>query len=362
MRIIALAGCITLVILLLVRVTPLPPIRDIEYAMKLLSKAGTDKAGTYSRKLYSEARANFDSAMVNWHRENERFLFSRNYEKVKSFALISSKKAKEATESSITNSNILKVKLKDKINSLYETEGYLDTLFGRYPLPEEIRTRISKGKLLLKEAELDYNKGQYLPANRKLADGEYLLTGVYENATAELRNYFKSYPVWKRWTQAAITDSRKNNSYAIIVDKFSRKCFVYLDGVKKYEFSVELGRNWVGDKRRMGDKATPEGMYRIVNKLQGRQTEYYKSLPLDYPNAEDRQSFKAEISNGTLPSSSKIGSGIEIHGGGGRGVDWTEGCIALTNSEIDIIFKLTKVGTPVIIVGSIKEIGEILVK
>jgi hypothetical protein len=360
--IIGLAGFIALVILLLVRITPLPPISDMKIAMELLSKAGTNKAGTYSRKLYSEARANFDSAMVNWHRENERFLFSRNYEKVKSFALISAKKAKQATENSITNSNILKVKLKDKISSLTETEGYLDTLFGRYPLPEEIRTRISKGKILLKEAELAYNKGQYLPANMKLADGEYLLTGVYENATAELKNYFKSYPEWKRWTQAAINDSRKNKSYAIIVDKFSRKCYVYLDGVKKYEFNVELGRNWVGDKRRMGDKATPEGMYRIVNKLQGRQTEYYKSLSLDYPNSDDRQSFKAEISNGTLPASSKIGGGIEIHGGGGRGVDWTEGCIALTNSEIDIIFKLSKVGTPVTIVGSIKDIGEILVK
>jgi hypothetical protein len=360
--IIASAGFIALIILLLVRFTPQPPIGEVEYARETLSEAGANMAGTYSRKLYSEAEADFDSAMLNWHRENEKFIFFRNYDKVKSFAQISAKRAKQASVNSMTNSTTLKISLKDKIDSLNETEGYIDKLFGRYPFPAEIRSRISKGKLLLKETELAYSKGQYLPANRKIADAEYLLTGVYENATAELKNYFKSYPVWKRWMQAAINDSRKKNCYAIIVDKFSRKCYVYFGGIKKYEFDAELGRNWVGDKRRMGDKATPEGMYKIVKKYQGRETAFHKALSLDYPNSEDRERFKAEISKGTLPASSKIGGGIEIHGGGGRGVDWTEGCIALTNSEIDVIFNLAKVGTPVTIIGSMKDIGEILVK
>jgi hypothetical protein len=360
--IVASAGFIALIILLLVRFTPQPPIGEVEYARETLSKAGTNKAGTYSKKLYSEAKANFDSAMVNWQRENEKFIFSRNYDKVKLYAQISAKKGKQATESSITNSNTLKIRIKDKIDSVSETEGYINGLFGRYPLPSEIRSRISKGKLLLKEAELAYSKGSYLPADRKITDAEYLLTGVYENAADGLKSYFKSYPKWKKWAQSAINDSRKNNSYSVIVDKFSRKCYVYFAGIKKYEFDAELGRNWVGDKRRMGDKATPEGMYRIVNKYQGRETEYYKALSLDYPNSQDRERFKTEMARGTLPAYSKIGGGIEIHGGGGRGVDWTEGCIALKNSEIDILFNLAKEGTPVTIIGSMKDIGEVLVK
>jgi L,D-peptidoglycan transpeptidase YkuD (ErfK/YbiS/YcfS/YnhG family) len=360
--IIASSGFIALIILFLVWFTPLPPIGEVKIAMKSLSKARTDKAGTYSKKLYSEAKADLDSAMVNWHRENEKFLFSRDYKKVKSYAQTSARKAKQAAENSISNSSILENRLKEKIDSLNETERSIDKLFGRYPLPEDLRTRISNGRLLLKEGELDYNKGQYLPANSKIAEAEYLLTGVYENTTAELKNYFKSYPAWKRLTQAAINDSKKNNSYAILVDKFSRKCYVYFSGIKKYEFDAELGRNWVGDKRRMGDKATPEGNYKIVNKFQGKETEYHKALSLDYPNKDDRDRFKAEISKGTLPASSKIGGGIEIHGGGGKGVDWTEGCIALTDSEIDIIFNLAKVGTQVTIVGSMKDIREILVK
>jgi hypothetical protein len=358
--ILASAGVISLIILLLVRFTPQPPIGTVEYARETLSKAGKNRADTYSKKLYSEAKDAYDSAMVNWHRENERFIFLRKYDKVDKYAQLSAKKARQAAETSISNSNTLEIKLKDKIDSLNETSGIINKLFGRYPFPSEIRSRISKGKLLLKEGEVAYNKGQYLPANRKINDAEYLLTGVYENATAELKNYFKSYSTWKKWVQTTINDSRKNQCYSIIIDKFSRKCYVYLNGAKKYEFDAELGRNWVGDKRRMGDKATPEGMYKIDNKFQGRETEYYKALSLDYPNSEDKERFKKEISRGTLPAWAKIGGGIEIHGGGGKGVDWTEGCIALTNSEIDVIYNLTKVGTPVTIVGSMKDISQIL--
>ena len=227
-------------------------------------------------------------------------------------------------------------------------------------MPSEIRSRISNGNLLLKEGQVAYSKGQYLAANRKITEAEYLLTEVYDNAKAELKEYFKSFPTWNSWAQDAINESKRSRNYSIIVDKYSRKCYVYLSGEKKYEFNTELGRNWVGDKRKMGDKATPEGMYKIINKYQGGQTLYHKALSLDYPNTRDKERFKAEISNGTLPRSAKIGGGIEIHGGGGKGVDWTEGCIALTDSEIDIVFRIAKVGTPVTIVGSIKDIGQIL--
>jgi murein L,D-transpeptidase YafK len=214
--------------------------------------------------------------------------------------------------------------------------------------------------MLLREAEVAYGKGQYLPANRKINDAEYLLTNVYKNSIEELRDYFRLYPSWKKWVQNSINESRKNNSYVLIVDKFSRKCYLYLGGSIKHEFDAELGRNWVGDKVRSGDKATPEGIYKIVHKYQGRETLYHKALRIDYPNAEDRDSFRVALAKGTIPASSKIGGGIEIHGGGGKGVDWTEGCVAIKNSEIDMVFNLVKIGTTVTIVGSIKNIDEVL--
>jgi hypothetical protein len=358
--VLAFTGLVALIIFLMVRLTPAPPSLEIDFARETLSRANRDKADTYSSKLYAEAISAYDSAISEWRSENRRFIFFRNYDKVEMYAKLAAKRAGQATTSSQTNSNTLKIKVKEKIDSVNKTASEIDRLFSRYPLTSETRKRISKGNLLLKEGVAAYYKGQYIPANAKIIESENLLKSVYDSEVSELKNYFKSFSTWKQWIQSAIIESKANRNYSIIVDKFSRKCYIYLSGEKKYEFDAELGRNWVGNKRRMGDKATPEGVYKIVNKFQGKQTEYYKSLSLDYPNSRDVVRFKAEISKGTLPAWAKIGGGIEIHGGGGRGFDWTEGCVGLTNSEIDLVFSIVKVGTPVTIVGSMKDLPQIL--
>jgi L,D-transpeptidase catalytic domain len=358
----AIAVSIPLIVLLLIRFTPKPPIGEMEYARENLSKAETNKADIYSKKLFNEAKIFYDSAMVYWQIENKRFIYFRHYDKVAMFAGLSAKKASLAMENSISSSSNLKIKLKQKIESLNDLVNQIDELFTTYPLTSEIRYRISKGKLLLKEAEIVYDKGQYLQANRKITDSEYLLTESYENASANLKNYFKSYSIWKKWVDKTLNESRKNHDYSIIIDKFSRKCFIYLEGSRKYEFEAELGRNWVGDKRERGDLATPEGMYKITQKFDGSKTKYYKALLLDYPNDEDKERFKSEIAHGTLPASAKIGGLIEIHGNGGKGIDWTEGCIALTDKEMDVVFKIVKVGTPVTIIGSMVDLKDVVEK
>ena len=334
----------------------------MEHAREILSRAGSNKADTYSKKLYTEAKTFYDSAMVNWQKENKRFIFFRHYERVKMFAELSAKKATQASENSVSSSTNLKIKLKQKIESLNDLVAQIDELFTTYPLTSEVRNRISKGKILLEEAEIVYKKGQYLQANRKITDAEYLLTESYDNASTNLKNYFKSFSVWKKWADRTINESKKNRDYSIIIDKFSRKCFVYLSGSKKYEFDAELGKNWVGDKRVKGDLATPEGMYKITKKFDGGKTKYYKALLLDYPNDEDKAKFRSEIEQGSLPASAKIGGLIEIHGNGGKGIDWTEGCIALTDREMDVIFKIVRVGTPVTIIGSMMELKDVVDK
>jgi L,D-transpeptidase catalytic domain len=358
----AIAVTIPLIVLLLIRLTPKPPIAEMEYARETLSLAEKNKADTYSKKLYNAAKSYYDSAMMNWERENKRFLYFRNYSKVVTFAELSAKKANEAGDNSISSASNLKIKLKEKIEYLNNLVGKINELFTTYPLTNEIRSRISNGKMLLSEAEVAYNKGQYLQSNLKTNDSEYLLTASYEHASANLKDYFKSFSVWKKWVDKTLNESKKNRDYSIIIDKFSRKCFVYFKGAIKYEFEAELGKNWVGDKRIRGDMATPEGMYKITKKFEGSKTKYYKALLLDYPNDEDKENFKNEIEHGSLPASAKIGGLIEIHGNGGKGIDWTEGCIALTDKEMDVVFKIAKVGTAVTIIGSMVELKDVVDK
>jgi hypothetical protein len=356
----AIAVSVPLVIILLIRLTPSPPVDAINTAREAISTAVRNRADTYSKKLFTEARINYDSALVNWKRQNKRFIYFRNYERVLMYAELSSKKADQASDNSLSSTSNLRTKVNQRINSMKDLVLDINALFTTYPLTSEVRNRISKGKMLLEEAEIIYKKGQYLQADRKITDAEYLLTSSYENATTNLKDYFKLFSVWQGWVKKTISDSKNNRDYSIIIDKFSRKCYIYLNGIKKWEFDAELGKNWVGDKRAKGDNATPEGMYKIAKKFDGRKTKYYKALLIDYPNDEDIQKFNTEIARGTLPANAKIGGLIEIHGNGGKGIDWTEGCIALTDKEMDAVFKVTKVGTPVTIVGSIVNLEKIV--
>jgi len=90
-------------------------------------------------------------------------------------------------------------------------------------------------------------------------------------------------------------------------------------------------------------------------KFGGGAQKYYKGM-----TNQEILNFKSEIDRGSLPASAKIGGLIEIHGNGGKGIDWTEGCVALTDKQMDVVYKIAKVGTPVTIVGSIIELKEIV--
>jgi len=79
-------------------------------------------------------------------------------------------------------------------------------------------------------------------------------------------------------------------------------------------------------------------------------SKYYKALLLNYPNESDRVRFRQGQRNGTIAGRARIGSLIEIHGEGGRGEDWTEGCVAVTNDQMDKLMKYAVRGMWVTIV------------
>ena len=107
-----IAVSIPLIILLLIRITPKPPVAIMKNARIKLSQAGSNRADTYSKKLFTEAKAFYDSAMVNWHNENKRFIFARDYQKVVMFAELSAKKSAQAGDNSISSTTNLKKTIK----------------------------------------------------------------------------------------------------------------------------------------------------------------------------------------------------------------------------------------------------------
>ncbi len=134
----------------------------------------------------------------------------------------------------------------------------------------------------------------------------------------------------------------------ILVRKAARELVLYRQGKVLKSYRVALGRNPVDPKRRQGDRKTPEGRYTITGRNPS--SAYHRALRISYPSAADRARARRE---GVSP-----GGDIMIHGlPNGQGyigaahrlTDWTDGCIAVTNEEIEEIWRLAPNGTPVLI-------------
>ncbi len=158
---------------------------------------------------------------------------------------------------------------------------------------------------------------------------------------------------WQSLVDASISQSQSQSINVFVVDKLNRRLYVYVDGRRVDSFPIELGARGLRQKLHSGDKATPEGRYRITEVRQRGQTRFYKALMLDYPNSEDRVRYAEARRRGQIPRGAGIGALIEIHGDGGRGKDWTDGCIALSNAAMDRLFRYASVNTPVVIVGTV---------
>ncbi|MGD0890822.1 MAG: L,D-transpeptidase family protein [Terracidiphilus sp.] len=111
-------------------------------------------------------------------------------------------------------------------------------------------------------------------------------------------------------------------------------------------YKVALGQGGLAPKERQGDGRTPEGHY--VIDARNAASEYHLSLHVSYPNAEDRnRAAKLGVAPGGDIMIHGLPNGKGWIGGGHRMYDWTLGCVAVTNEEIEEIWKLVPVGTPV---------------
>lgn len=335
-----------------------PPVEEIRKARESISKANVKHADKATRNDLNKSVALYDSAMVNWERENEKFILFRNYSKVREFANESLRLSSSAGKKASNSTGKLKSDLKKDLGALKTRIDHFKKHFDKLP-GDNIWRQFNAGKLKYEEARAAYDHDELLEARKKLDAAKPKIDQCYKEATAKLEQYFAAYPEWQRITKAAIKQSRNNHSHAIVVDKFARKCYLYYKGELVDEFHIDLGRNWMGSKNHSGDFTTPEGSYKIIDKKERSRTKYYKALLLNYPNEEDKKRFLANKKNGIIAKNKSIGGLIEIHGEGGQGADWTEGCVALANKDMDRLYAKTSVGTPVIIVGSLKPLDSL---
>jgi len=337
-----------------------PPVEEIKNAREKLSDAKAAHAQKYAKNLFSNASMTYDSAMYYWNAENNKFFLFRKYDKVKTFAIRSEKYSQSAISQSDSNSKSLRKEVDQKIQKIQKKINIYQANFENIPQIDDIRKQYNKGKILFAEAKLAYQKSDLVKAQHKIDLSAALIEKSYSQAHNILINYFDNYSKWQRWVNNSIEQSRANGTYCIIVDKFARECKLYHKGTLKESFDADLGKNWIGTKNHQGDYMTPEGIYKVIEKKENGRSRYYKALLINYPNEEDKARFAQNKKNGSIPSRKRIGDLIEIHGNGGQGADWTQGCIALANNDMDKLCARCSVGTTVTIVGSCRPLSEIM--
>ena len=130
---------------------------------------------------------------------------------------------------------------------------------------------------------------------------------------------------------------------SIVVNKGARHMYLLNEQTIIKSYDVDLGRVPMGHKQFYGDGKTPEGLYRIDRRNPN--SSYHLSVGISYPNTADR-AFAESV--GRRP-----GGDIFIHGqpnkGRAKGRDWTEGCIAVKNEEIEEIYAMVRTGTVIAI-------------
>lgn len=157
--------------------------------------------------------------------------------------------------------------------------------------------------------------------------------------------------------------------YWILINSKENKLKLYNERNVVKEFYVSIGSNGSSFTRIMGDKKTPTGEFKID--LLNPQSKFKKFFRIDYPRPnhvekalqeniiskkEYDEYWRYKNSRGYPPQLTKLGGHIGIHGVGNKDswihkkINWTEGCVAVTNQEIEDLSKYINVGTKVVII------------
>ena len=331
-----------------------PPTHTVQLAKESGRRAFEAKAKIYAPREYHE----YENAVARARRfqmeEDIRLLaMFRDYGRVVEAYAQAYQRGEEARQASLKRQAELSAEAQGEMLQADQELAEVRDLVTGLPVGRLSAQLLSEAEILIGQSSRLIELGEYEKAKAASAKALDKAATVANRAGFELDRYMRPELLgkWRRWVRETVDWSRENSGYALVVDKSRHTCTVFRDGKKKRIFRINLGLNGLNQKYRAGDLATPEGRYYIVRKQDAGQSRFYKSLLLNYPNEEDWLRFNQAKRERFISSGSRIGGLIMIHGEGRKNVDWTQGCVALLNRDMDTLFSWAEVGTPVTIVG-----------
>lgn len=336
-----------------------PPIEEINLARETLASAKNKLAGRYAGETLREAESLYNQLMNEWKIQNDKFFVFRDYTLTQDLAVKSHKLSASAGDEAKNIRDKLKNNVENDLENLKQQIDKFEKYYKNLVLERSTLELFNMGKTHFLEARIEFDKKEYRQASKLAHIASENLSQAEKSAHLKLVSFYEGYPLWQKNTRLAYRLSKKGQT-VILIDKMASLCIVLKAGKEFKTFPAEFGLSWMGDKNMIGDKATPEGIYKVMEKKSKSRTKYYKALLLDYPNKDDQKRYDQLVKSGKISKNTGIGGLIEIHGDGGKGVHWTDGCIALNNKEMDVVYNQCSVNTPVIIVGSRQTLEEYL--
>jgi hypothetical protein len=329
-----------------------PPRFARDVALRSVEEARTARAEIWAPESLAVAETYLKRGREEYRRQEVRFASFRRFALTKAWFARAEATAKRASAFSRAEAESARTDAEVAIAQSQRLVDVGHAFASVVPLQRIERRRLADSKVSLAEAHVLFREGSYLEAASRARSIQDLVQGVVEACSSKAGRYADRSLIqkWRTMIDDTIDWSRQTGQAALVVLKAEHKMTLYVGGKAIRTYRTDIGFNNVADKLVAGDGATPEGRYRITEKKSS--STYYKALLLNYPNEEDERQLRSAKEAGRIARSAGPGGLIEIHGEGGRGDDWTKGCVAVSNREMDDLFGRVGVGTPVTIVGS----------
>ena len=151
---------------------------------------------------------------------------------------------------------------------------------------------------------------------------------------------------WSQWPEKLLPIGEKAD--LVVIRKAERHLDLYRGGKLLKSYSVSLGRNPLGRKQQQGDGRTPEGEYRLDYRKAD--SSFHRALHISYPAPLDMASARVHgRSPGGLVMIHGLKNGLGWLGRLHLAVDWTDGCVAVTNSQVEEIWRAVPDGTKILL-------------
>ncbi len=343
---VALAGCVQAV----------PP--DLLTALEAIDQdlislhapeTAPEEYGAFVRQWIAlRTRAELDDDLITWPWET-----SELENELRGLYILGERTVSQLHDRQADRQRTARSKVENIEGRFHRLTSQVQSIDGRIILGEQV----VQADLLVRQARFFLEGKDYQRAIHIAEEAHQAILGQTALLAEELGRYAdpKRIASWRAMARQTIDWSRTHQSSAIVVSKVERELTLYRNGQKVVSYPVRLGFNGIREKQYQGDGATPEGRYRVTDKRGPGQTQFYRALVLDYPNAEDRRRFDLSKKAGKIAPGKAIGGLIEIHGVENESAEQTLGCVMLENPSMAALFERVSVATPITIVGALTE-------